>query len=638
MKRYFLISLVLGLFPLFSQAAELIHSRPITEVTATQHYQYGIRVATPIYGKVELSLLQAPKGMRLSQSNQLLWQTDYDDAGQHKIIVEAREGDEVQQQEFILTVNKKNRPPIIRSQAKKQINEGEKFFYRVDAVDPDGDPISIHFNRVPKGAETNENSISWQTDYESAGEYPIHIAVTDGEAVVEQKFFLTVNNVNRPPVFVEPEAFLLQLREGELWRLTLSVSDPDGDDVKLSLPNPPEGMRLDGQLLSWRPNYRQSGEYYVDVVADDGQDETTLVLHLQVENVNRLPEITSTAITTVNEGEEYVYAVRAYDPDETPLSYRLLKGPEGMEMQGHYLQWQPDYGSAGQYEVVIAVADDEDEVRQTFNLEVKHTNRAPVIHSIPTTTIKEAETFTYVFEVSDPDGDELTIEYDIPEQVSREGNKMHWQTDYKSAGKYPFVIRVADKETTVEQKFTLVVENVNHKPVFTSEPITVGHEAVYYEYQLTAEDEDGEELEFALERSPRGMHIKDGLIMWIPNFDQAGQHEVVATVTDGIDTVKQRFTIDIENTNREPTIEDIPDQSLIVGQRLRYPLRVDDIDGDEVTTRLVHAPKGMSINRRNELVWKTTARDIGTVDVIVEASDGDLAVRTHFQVEVLAKD
>lgn len=635
MKRFFLVNLIVGLLPTLAYAAELIKSRPLTEVQATQYYQYNVQVDMPIYSKVELSLLQGPKGMRLSQAQQLLWQTDYDDAGQYAIVLQAQDGEDTQLQEFTLTVNKKNRPPVIRSQAKNRIAEGETFYYRIDAVDPDGDPLSIRFDKIPKGASHDSDSITWETDYESAGEHAIQITVSDAESSVEQRFLLTVEDVNRAPVFIEPDALDLQLVENQAWQFTPKVSDPDGDEIALRLGGAPEGMMLENGILTWQPSFTQAGEYRVDVIANDGKDDTILTLYLQVENVNRLPEITSEPVVSVNEGDEYRYNVRAYDPDETPLTYRLIRGPEGMEMQGRHLHWKPDYGMAGEYSILIAVSDGEAEVDQEFVLEVIHTNREPIILSKPETHIKEAEKFVYLFEVEDPDGDELLIEYDIPEQVSREDNKIFWQTDFKSAGLYPFRIRVSDKETTVEQRFVLVVENVNHLPVFTSEPITNANEAIYYEYQLMAEDIDDEELTFALEKSPRGMHIKEGLLMWIPNFDQAGQHEVIVSVTDGIDVVKQSFVINVADTNREPTIEEVPDQLLQIGGRLRYPLQIDDLDGDKVTVRLVHAPNNMSINRRKELIWKAGAQDLGTHDVVIEASDGDLAVRTRFQMEVV---
>lgn len=635
MKRFFLVSLIIAALPLTAHARELIKSQPITEITATQNYQYDVVVDLPIYSRVDLSLLKGPKGMRLTQMNQLIWRTDYNDAGKYQVVLQAQDGEQKQLQEFTLTVLKKNRAPIIRSQPVKQIAAGEQYFYRVDAVDPDGDAVTIRFANLPKGASHDADSVTWQTSDESAGEYPFRIIVSDGQVNVDHSFDLQVKKVNRAPVFVEPDPSKLQLVENQAWQLQLSVSDPDGDNVALRLQNAPAGMSLLGKTLSWSPSFTQSGDYYVNVIASDGLDEEVLTLHLQVENVNRLPSITSAPVTKISEEQEYTYRVRGYDPDETFLTYELLRGPEGMVLQGEYLYWSPRYGDAGEYEVVLQVSDGEAVSKQTYTLEVVHVNREPIIHSKPTVAkIKEGEVFSYTFEVSDPDGDELRIDYDIPKQASREGNKIVWQTDYDSAGDYNFHITVKDKAVTVEQKFSLSIENVNRKPEFTSKPITEAQEAIYYEYQLQANDLDGEKLTFSLEESPRGMQIKDGLLMWIPNFDQEGKHKVVASVTDGIDTVKQSYIIRVANTNREPTIGDIPDQVLKVGERLSYPLQLSDLDGDKVTAHLVHAPKGMSINRKNEIVWKPGKNDVGAMDIIVEASDGDLSVRTHFQIEV----
>lgn len=637
MKRLALVNLFMLPLLLSTQAQALFKSQPIKEIVATQHYQYLISLNAAAGEHVDLRLLEGPSSMRLLPGNKLIWQTDYADAGEHKVVLRADDGIKPQLQSFTLLVHKNNRKPLIQSIPSKEAQEGKVYFYQVDAIDEDNDPLTIQFLDYPKGAEVRSDSIRWEVAYGDAGKHPIRIRVSDGEASVEQSYTLHVKAVNRPPVFSFSETLPIRLKEYQSWSLQLKVADPDGDHTQLAMRNPPEGMVLENNRLTWQPSYTQSGDYSFEIVASDGELEAILALDFIVDNVNRLPEITSKPVSKATEADEYVYAVRAYDPDETLLSYNLLEGPEGMAFQDNILIWQTDYGDAGEYPVVFEVSDGEAAVKQSFTLELAHKNREPVIRSIPQTKIDEAEAFSYEFDVYDPDGDDLIVRYDIPRQVERDGNTLFWQTDYKDAGEYPFVIRVSDKDSTVEQRFVLKVRNINHKPVFTSQPPTQAYEAVYYEYQLTATDKDGEFLEFDLQEQPRGMQIKDGLIMWIPNFDQAGKHKVVASVSDGIDSVTQEFVINVDDTNREPNIEDINDQTLTVGERLHIALRVEDLDGDKLKTKLVYGPKGMKVTRRNEVVWKAGKNDLGSHDVIVEVTDGDLASRTNFIVEVVEK-
>lgn len=641
MKRLITLGFPSALLALFlaSPAFALFASKPITEVTETQTYQYDVIVSGELGDTLELKLIEGPKGMALNSVNSLSWQTGYDDAGVYPVILEASDGHNSQRQSYRLTVHNKNQPPVIISAPTTTIKENDLFSYTVKATDPDNDELRIEFLNTPKPIQASGNTLSWQTDYDSAGDYPLHIRVHDSKTYTDQVFVLTVLNVNRPPEFAQFDDAALHTKEDAKWQLPIGVSDPDGDKVTLSLENAPEGMTLEGKTVHWRPNFRQAGHYTVRVIATDGKDTSMLNLPISVENVNRIPAITSQPLTSITETELYTYDIRAYDPDETPLRYRLLQAPEGMKINSqNQLIWQTGYEDAGKYAVQFEVSDGEASVEQSFELTVINKNRPVEIVSKPVTKIDEAELFSYTLEAIDPDGDDFTIDYvTIPKQVTREGNAMRWQTDYKSAGKYPFVIRASDAESTTEQSFVLEVINVNRKPVIGSKPNLNAIEAVAYHYVIEATDADDEPLTFTLPTAPQGMKIRDNIVSWVPNFDQAGKHPVVIHVSDGIDTVTQSFTIDVANTNREPTLMDIDDQTVIVGDTFRYQLEASDVDGDEVSVSIIRAPSAVRINKHFLLSWRTKTNDIGEHIFIVEASDGDLKARKHFRLNVIEK-
>lgn len=641
MKRPFSLSLftLISLIPVSAFAANLFISKPVTKITETQYYQYDIQLSHEANDSTVLRLAQSPDGMKLNNSNSLVWQTSYEDAGEYTITLEAVDGDLVEQQRFKLSVINKNRPPVITSKPITRIKENSLFEYQVIAEDADGDDLKIEFLDVPKAMQRDGNTLTWQTNYKSAGLYPVHIRVRDKESYTDQSFVLTVEDVNQLPVFTEVDQSLLVGKENQTWLLNFNVQDPDDDALKLSLSKAPDGLTLKGKTLTWKPNYNQAGIHRFQVIADDGKDKVALDLAVDIENVNRLPAFTSQPITQVAEPELYQYKVRAVDPDETPLKFSVLQGPEGMRFNTqNELVWQTSYDDAGKYPVTIEVSDGEATVQQSFELTVKNTNRQPIIRSTPIAKIKETDLFSYTFLAEDPDNDTLKVEYlTVPKQVSREDNQFTWQTDYKSAGDYPFHIRVSDKESSVEQAFVLHVENVNRKPAFTSKPVVKAIEAVDYFYSLSAEDADDEALTFNLIEAPKGMRIVDQQIQWKPNFDQAGKHEVIVGVSDGIDTVTQSFTIAVANTNREPTLADIDDQTVYAGETFSYQLQASDVDGDAVSGRIVHGPAAMRLNKNFLLTWKTRAKDIGEETIIIEVSDGDLTTRKHFDIQIVEK-
>ncbi len=94
-----------------------------------------------------------------------------------------------------------------------------------------------------------------------------------------------------------------------------------------------------------------------------------------------------------------------------------------------------------------------------------------------------------------------------------------------------------------------IIENqypTNQPPVITSTPVTQATVGVSYTYDVQASDADGDTLSYSLLTHPVAMSINGstGLISWIPDTTDAGDHNVEVKVTDnhgGEDT--QSFVI-----------------------------------------------------------------------------------------------
>jgi Putative Ig domain len=69
----------------------------------------------------------------------------------------------------------------------------------------------------------------------------------------------------------------------------------------------------------------------------------------------------------------YTYQVQAVDPDGDPLTYRLVAGPKGMQIDPTtgLLTWNPDADQVGRYEIEVEVSDGRGGIdKQSFTLEV----------------------------------------------------------------------------------------------------------------------------------------------------------------------------------------------------------------------------------------------------------------------------
>jgi prenyltransferase beta subunit/uncharacterized protein (DUF2141 family) len=74
----------------------------------------------------------------------------------------------------------------------------------------------------------------------------------------------------------------------------------------------------------------------------------------------------------------------------------------------------------------------------------------------------------------------------------------------------------------------------NHAPVISSSAPRSGIAGLQYQYQVIAEDSDGDVLTYGISAYPAGMEIdpNSGSISWIPTTDQTGHHEYSVVVSD----------------------------------------------------------------------------------------------------------
>ena len=584
---------------------------------------------------LSFSLRGAPKGMVISPAGEIEWVPSFDMAGEQSFTVVITDGKTSSKKPLTIEVENTNRVPAFSSEPISLAKEASTYSYKVKPSDPDGGELTVSLLEGPEGMTLVGNKLSFTPSYTQAGEYAVQLQVSDGDLVAEQLFTLEVENTNRLPVIKAVAETATALFENKAWQLAIQYEDADNETIDLTLVTYPQGLSLEGNQLSWTPGFEQAGKHKVVIEASDSIDVSSYSFELLVTNVNRLPQFTGTMPSAAKENTAFTYALTGSDPDRQALTFALLNGPEGMALQGAELSWTPTFDQAGEHEVQVSVFDSEDTVETRFVLNVENTNRAPVFPEA-VTSVKEDQVYQYDIKATDPDGEKVTLTVlQKPEDMDFNGKRLKFKPNFFQSGKYPIEIVATDGDLQTTQTFELVVENVNRKPVVTSKPGKIAHETLEYTYQVTATDADKEELKISLQQAPDGMKIKKGLISWTPLYTQGGAQPVVVAVYDGIDTTTHEYSINVDNANRTPTLDKVPDQKVVKGEKLVYQAVYSDPDGDKVSFTLSHAPKGMKVNKKGKVIWKTTDADLGRHSVILQASDGDLKRRRMFDVEVV---
>ncbi|MEB3220007.1 MAG: putative Ig domain-containing protein [Nostocales cyanobacterium 94392] len=201
--------------------------------------------------------------------------------------------------------------------------------------------------------------------------------------------------------------------------------------------------------------------------------------------INGAPEIISTPETVfdTDEGDSYTYQIEAVDPDNDTLTYSLLNGLQGVEIDTNgLLTFTPEGNLRTSYDFNIEISDGRGGTdTQAFTVEIPNVvidNRPPTFTSTPIIESNVGTEYSYQPTATDPDGDTLTFSLieDIPGlSIETETGLLLWTPTVEQLGDNSVAIQVSDEEgLTDTQSFTISVQDIatNAAPIFISDPVT----------------------------------------------------------------------------------------------------------------------------------------------------------------------
>jgi gliding motility-associated-like protein len=175
--------------------------------------------------------------------------------------------------------------------------------------------------------------------------------------------------------------------------------------------------------------------------------------------------------------------------------------------------------------------------------------------------IDEDVAYQYTFAATDVDAsDVLTYTArELPEWLTfnPETGILTGTPTNDEVGNHTVTLRVTDATAQVDQSFTITVTNVNDAPTITSTAFTVAKETFNYSYTITAIDADaGSELTFSASALPAWLTFNNdtGTLQGTPTPSEEGTYLVILSVSDGLVTVEQAFTITVSR-NISPVVD-----------------------------------------------------------------------------------
>jgi len=288
----------------------------------------------------------------------------------------------------------------------------------------------------------------------------------------------------------------------------------------------PEG---EVELISEEPVEEEMFEENIEVISE----EATVIITEETELVSLVPQ--------------------AEDPDNDALVFAFTSP---LDETG---EWQTTYGDAGEYTVTVTASDGTLTANKEVLIIVSKKEEAPVFESFnpedSALEIEETNILNFDVRASDLNNDRLSYTWKLDGvEVGDEGAYSYAST-YEDSGSHTVKITVSDTVFETERIWAVSVNNVNREPIIEEIEDIEAKETDAIIVVINANDPDADSLSYVIDDE---RFYQDGNVFtWETTFDDAGEHTVSVTVSDGVAIISEEFMVAVENVNRPPVILNI---------------------------------------------------------------------------------
>lgn len=181
----------------------------------------------------------------------------------------------------IVVATAANSPPVIYGVPPTSVRAGNRYEFRPNASDPDGQTPTFSIQNLPRWAsfDTTTGTLAGTPSNTDATVYPsIVISASDGMAASSlSPFSITVVATNSPPSISGAPATSATV--GEAYSFIPNASDPDGQRLTFSITNRPTWAQFDtatGRLSGTPASGNIGSTSNIVISVSDGQDAVSL--------------------------------------------------------------------------------------------------------------------------------------------------------------------------------------------------------------------------------------------------------------------------------------------------------------------------------------------------------------------------
>jgi RHS repeat-associated protein len=485
-----------------------------------------------------------------------------------------------------------NAVPQFTSVPVTQAGVGVPYTYQAAAGDADSDVLTFRLPVAPAGMSVDATGkVTWTPTAAQQGLQQVTLVADDGRGgTATQTFTLqaSLNPPNQPPVFQSVPR--THADPGTLYTYSPKVSDPDGDTLHFFLDSGPSGMTIDPNTGVVTFQTGAAATFAVKLRVDDGHGANAVQAYVLTVGAGSSDAvtITSTPPASAVVGIAYVYLPTAQDSAGQPLTFALVSGPAGVNVNANTgrVDWTPTAGEVGPETLVLSASDAlGGSAVQTFTVTVQPQlpDLPPVFRSAPVGIATQNQPYSYTPQVLEPEGDpvQFTLVLGAPGlNINSATGQLTWTPAAANVGNYTIAIQATDPAGNASfQTFTLSVRPPTVPPTLTTTPVTSVTAGSAYHYLVGATD-GPDAFTFSLAQGPAGMVVdpRSGLVTWRPATADLGPHAVDVRLTNERGAVSdQTFTLTVVPDTTAPSVTVVLSTAVTqVGQAVTITVTASD--------------------------------------------------------------
>jgi len=395
--------------------------------------------------------------------------------------------------------------------------------------------------------------------------------------------------------------------------------------IILDIGTPADGSAyVQDNVVTYAPDDNFFGTDSISYNLTQGSKTSSSNISIVINSVNDVPTFDNLLSTyRVDENQTAVTSISASDVEEESITISLGGADESNFnlSSSNVLTFKeaPDYETQNTYELIVSVTDGIDTLDKNVTVKLNNLNdNVPVFTSDSILSGDENQRAIGTIIATDADGDSIVYSISGSDIIIDNASgviSFAADPDYETLTFYTATVTATDGLNSSNQDITVNVNNLNdNTPAFTSDALFNADENQTDIGTVSATDADGDSLSYSITGSDL-LISSSGVLTFAsaPDYETITSYSATVTITDGLNSVAQDITVNVNNLNDNSPIFSSPETfSAEENQSIIGTAVATDADTDSSITYAIDN----SVTQKMEVTVAENSSGSGNVYVI----------------------